>query len=423
VDYWIEGWVYARLQAEASDDRDGSPLPDLRALRDYLEDEVYGTKIGWFRGEKERLYCRGEEFLLGCDILRSMIESLEQEGAIRSGTFLQMPYLPLGQLEVSRVPLLDGTWIDRSVIEVCEACALLHDQGFTRLPALDTHPLAWHRFYPPGRRASSSPQADPQIFEEARHQARARLGRFKGRTYEINGRPFIDFQDYAAWERRRVPGDLTAPYLLKDGLEVCAWNSWVDSISVEGEPDFFGEVVARIDHPFPVRLGREFSVHDVNEAGVRLKERSKAISQIMDLVRSIPPGLHPSPKMEPLQQEILKALDGRVLSKDQLAGLLPCDPGTLYRPGGIKELIARGQVANSRRRGGYYRPDRLPPPNVNPKHDARFKAKVALAALEGDRTVNELAEHFKVPATLIQAWKQQFRTGAKLIFANGSSPP
>ena len=53
-------------------------------------------------------------------------------------------------------------------------------------------------------------------------------------------------------------------------------------------------------------------------------------------------------------------------------------------------------------------------------HTAAFKAQVALAALKGDRTVNELAGHYGVHPTLIHAWKKQLLAGAGTIFANGT---
>src|SRR2546425_6997990 len=53
------------------------------------------------------------------------------------------------------------------------------------------------------------------------------------------------------------------------------------------------------------------------------------------------------------------------------------------------------------------------------KHTATFKAQVALAALKGDRTVNELAGHYGVHPTLIHAWKKQLLQGAEVIFSNG----
>ena len=46
-------------------------------------------------------------------------------------------------------------------------------------------------------------------------------------------------------------------------------------------------------------------------------------------------------------------------------------------------------------------------------HTAAFKAQVALAALKGDRTVNELAGHYGVHPTLIHGWKKQLLTGAE----------
>ncbi len=53
-------------------------------------------------------------------------------------------------------------------------------------------------------------------------------------------------------------------------------------------------------------------------------------------------------------------------------------------------------------------------------HTAAFKAQVALAALKGDRTVNEVAGHYAVHPTLIHGWKKQLLTGAEAVFANGT---
>jgi transposase-like protein len=54
------------------------------------------------------------------------------------------------------------------------------------------------------------------------------------------------------------------------------------------------------------------------------------------------------------------------------------------------------------------------------RHQAGFKAQVALAAVKEDRTVNELASKFAVHPTLIHGWKKQLLAGAESIFASGT---
>ena len=54
------------------------------------------------------------------------------------------------------------------------------------------------------------------------------------------------------------------------------------------------------------------------------------------------------------------------------------------------------------------------------QYTAAFKAQVALAALKGDKTVNELASRYGVHPTLIHAWKKQLLAGADQVFANGA---
>jgi transposase len=56
------------------------------------------------------------------------------------------------------------------------------------------------------------------------------------------------------------------------------------------------------------------------------------------------------------------------------------------------------------------------------KHQAAFKAQVALAAIKEDRTANELASKFSVHPTLIHGWKKQLVAGAESIFAAGTKP-
>jgi transposase len=50
-------------------------------------------------------------------------------------------------------------------------------------------------------------------------------------------------------------------------------------------------------------------------------------------------------------------------------------------------------------------------------HGAVFKAKVALEAIKGERTLIELAEQFQIHPNQITKWKKQLLEGAEEVFA------
>jgi transposase-like protein len=59
-------------------------------------------------------------------------------------------------------------------------------------------------------------------------------------------------------------------------------------------------------------------------------------------------------------------------------------------------------------------------------HTPAFKAKVAVAAIKGDRTLAQLAEQFDVHPNQITAWKAQLESGAADVFGPGNhatAPP
>jgi transposase len=49
-------------------------------------------------------------------------------------------------------------------------------------------------------------------------------------------------------------------------------------------------------------------------------------------------------------------------------------------------------------------------------HSPTFKAKVALAALKGDKTMSELAAQFDVHPNQIKKWKDQLLDGVTDVF-------
>ena len=55
------------------------------------------------------------------------------------------------------------------------------------------------------------------------------------------------------------------------------------------------------------------------------------------------------------------------------------------------------------------------------KEFKKFKAKVALEALKGEKTIAELASEYKVHATQVTAWRKQLKERAAEVFGNPHS--
>jgi transposase len=56
-------------------------------------------------------------------------------------------------------------------------------------------------------------------------------------------------------------------------------------------------------------------------------------------------------------------------------------------------------------------------------HFPAFKAKVALAAIKGDRTLAQLSEQFDVHVNQITTWKDQLLEGAAEVFERAGGKP
>jgi transposase len=55
-------------------------------------------------------------------------------------------------------------------------------------------------------------------------------------------------------------------------------------------------------------------------------------------------------------------------------------------------------------------------------HSATFKAKVALAAVKGDKTVAEIAQQYEVHPTQVADWRRQLLDRAADVFGGASAP-
>ena len=55
-------------------------------------------------------------------------------------------------------------------------------------------------------------------------------------------------------------------------------------------------------------------------------------------------------------------------------------------------------------------------------HSPAFKAKVALEAIKGEKTLAELAEHYDVHPNQITTWRSQLLEGAAGVFGGEAKP-
>lgn len=56
-------------------------------------------------------------------------------------------------------------------------------------------------------------------------------------------------------------------------------------------------------------------------------------------------------------------------------------------------------------------------------HSPDFKAKVALAAIRGDKTIAQLSDQYGVHVSQITAWKEQLQASAANAFSPGGAQP
>jgi transposase-like protein len=54
------------------------------------------------------------------------------------------------------------------------------------------------------------------------------------------------------------------------------------------------------------------------------------------------------------------------------------------------------------------------------RHSAEFKAKIAILAIKGEQSINDLASQYQIHPVQITQWKKQLLLGVPDLFSNGS---
>ena len=210
-------------------------VPTEDEVRDLFED-----------GESFQKFLDGEDYSYGLadvsdaeynkhyEAIVHAMKSVAQEGFV-----VEMPTVPHQFL--SEAPLADGKWIDRYTIELAEWGARLMEDGFQLGESKDSHPLAWHRTID----QEGGSAVDAAVAMKLWQQTRKRLARFRGRTKEIDGRAYVNFDDYLKWRGRSNTGDLKAA--MRPGMVITQWNLWVQEHGHEGEGTLAEVTVGKLD--------------------------------------------------------------------------------------------------------------------------------------------------------------------------------
>ena len=107
---------------------------------------------------------------------------------VRAGRLVTLPAVPIPFL--ASTPLLEGAWIDLTVLKLAEFGAILADRGRGLRGSGDAHPLASEEFVTTDARGGQVP-IDESTWREADKSAGARVGRYRGGRRRFGGRTYV----------------------------------------------------------------------------------------------------------------------------------------------------------------------------------------------------------------------------------------
>ena len=207
------------------------------------------------------------QFEAQCTDLRNAVQELIDAGEVEEGMAVHLEMVPNPFLR--DVPLVEGEWIDRYVVELAEVGARMKARGFVLHEADDDHPLAWDLFAPTGEGGEWS-EGTSEMAARVREQVCGHLSKFPGPVRDTGGRSYLSFEDYCRWRGRKVKGKLKRS--VSKGIVISSWNEWVESHGGEGKAVLGGVRVGKLEchakgSPYQVCV-------DADELARRLKERA-----------------------------------------------------------------------------------------------------------------------------------------------------
>ena len=156
------------------------------------------------------------------------LRRLVGSNVVRAGRLVTLPAVPIPFF--ASAPLLEGAWIDLTVLELAEFGAILADRGCTLRGSGDVHLLASEEFVTTDAQAEQVP-IDETTWREARKSAGARVGRYRGARRRFGGRTYVKLALYQRWRARTLGSRLEAS--TESGFLAESWNGWVKKQGAE----------------------------------------------------------------------------------------------------------------------------------------------------------------------------------------------
>ena len=207
-------------------DNDGKWQPLVTAENENEVKDCFQDDAEFERFKAGEDYSRGMATIKDADYtahygrMVKAIHKLVDSGQVQGGASLYLESVPVPFLQVAT--LVEGEWLDRHVVMLAEVGAILIDKGYQLQETNDHHPLAWQRFID-----NNGNEVKQEEIKVLCQQISRRLKKFPGRTREIDGRPYINFEDYCSWQGRKVKGDLHSN--VSAGFITASWNTWLDA--------------------------------------------------------------------------------------------------------------------------------------------------------------------------------------------------
>ena len=152
------------------------------------------------------------------DELKRLVCSKE----LATGKLVSLAALPIPFLRDA--PLLEGRWIDSTVLELAEFGVILKDRGWTPQGSGDSHPLALEEFVRADAEEEFS-SIDDAAWHDARQAATDRVRAYRGRRRAFKRRDYVNLAPYRKWRAGIVGARLEAS--TETGFVVPSWNDWV----------------------------------------------------------------------------------------------------------------------------------------------------------------------------------------------------